>query len=91
VRKAIRRRHPRVQDVAAALLRMDPAARQPFIRPFIDLVMRVTAVTGSPPLAPCTPANWDLYVDARTLTTAPDEIEFGTSVITLWPLGCGPG
>jgi hypothetical protein len=37
-----------VQDVAAALLRMDPADRRPFIRPLIALIMRVAADGNGP-------------------------------------------
>ena len=72
VDESIRRRDPRVQEVAAALLRMDPADRQPFIRPFIALIMGVAAEGSDPTSAPGTPANGDLHPHARTLTTAPD-------------------
>ena len=70
--ESIRRRDPRVQDVAVALLRMDPADRQPFIRPLIALIMRVAAEDSGPTSAPGTPVDGDLHPHARTLTTAPD-------------------
>ena len=70
--ESIRRRDPRVQDVAVALLRMDPADRQPLIRPLIALILRVAADGSGPTAAPGTPANGDLHPHARTLTTAPD-------------------
>ena len=73
--ESIRRRDPRVQDVAIALLRMDPAVRQPLIRPLIALILRVAAEGSGPNPAPGTPANGDLHPHARTLTTAPDAIE----------------
>ena len=72
VDESIRRRDPRVQDVAVALLRLDPADRQPFIRPLIALIQRVAADGSGPTSAPGTPANGDLHPHARTLTTAPD-------------------
>src|SRR5262249_58234990 len=75
VEESIRRRDPRVQDVAAALLRMDPADRQPLIRPLIALILRVAADGSGPTAAPGTPANGDLHPHARTLTTAPDAVE----------------
>jgi hypothetical protein len=75
VDESIRRRDPRVQDVAVALLRMDPADRQPLIRPLIALITRVAAGGSGPTSAPGTPANWDLDPQARTLTTAPDAVE----------------
>ena len=72
VDESIRRRDPRVPDVAVALLRMDPADRQPFLRPLIALILRVAADGSGPTSAPGTPANGDLHPHARTLTTAPD-------------------
>jgi hypothetical protein len=72
VDEPIRRPDRRVQDVAAALLRMDPADRRPFIRPLIALIMRVAAEGSGPTSAPGLPANGDLHPHARTLTTAPD-------------------
>ena len=75
VDESIRRRDPRVQDVAVALLRMDPADRQPFLRPLIALIMRVAADGSGPTAAPDTPANGDLHPNARTLTTTPDAVE----------------
>ena len=71
VDESIRRRDPRVQEVAVALLRMDPADRQPFLRPLIALILRVAAEGSGPTSAPGTPANGDLHPHARTLTTAP--------------------
>ena len=59
--ESIRRRDPRVQDVAVALLRLDPADRQPFIRPLIALIMRVAAEGSGPTSAPGMPANRDLH------------------------------
>jgi hypothetical protein len=76
VDESIRRRDPLVQDVAVALLRMHPADRQPFIRPLIALIMRVAAEGSGPTWAPGTPANGDLHPHARTLTTAPDAVEW---------------
>lgn len=73
--ESIRRRDPRVPDVAIALLRMDPADLQPFIRPLIALITRVAAEGSGPTSAPGTPANWDLHPHERTLTTAPDAVE----------------
>ena len=73
--ESIRRRDPRVHDVAVALLRMDPADRQPFIRALIALIMRVAADGNGPTSAPGTPANGDLHPYPRTLTTAPNAIE----------------
>jgi len=75
VDESIRRRDPRVQDVALALLRMDPADRQPFIRPFIALIMRAAADSSGPTSAPVTPANGDLHLHPRSFTAAPDAIE----------------
>jgi hypothetical protein len=75
VDESIRRLDPRVQDVAVALLRVDPADRQPFIRPLIALILRVAADGSGPTAAPGTPANGDLHPHARTLTTAPDVVE----------------
>jgi hypothetical protein len=75
VDESIRRRDPRVQDVAVALLRMDPDDRQPFIRSLIALIMRVAAEGSGPIAAPGTPANRVLHPHARTLTTAPDAVE----------------
>jgi hypothetical protein len=59
VDESIRRRDPRVQDVAVALLRMDPADRQPFIRPLIALITRGAAEGSGPTAAPGTAANGD--------------------------------
>ena len=70
--ETIRERDPGLQDVAVALLRMDPADRQAFIRPLIALILRVAADGSGPTSAPGTPANGDLHPHARTLTTAPD-------------------
>jgi hypothetical protein len=64
-----------VQDVTAALLRMDPSDRQAFMRPLIALIMRVAADGGGPTSAPGTLANEDLHPHPRSLTTAPDAIE----------------
>ena len=75
VDERIRRRDPRVQDVAGALLRMDPADRQPFIRPLIALILRVAADGSGPTSTPGTPAGGDLQPHPRTLTTAPDAVE----------------
>jgi len=75
VDETIRERDPRLQDVAVALLRMDPADRQAFIRPLIALIMRVAADGSGPTSAPGTPGNGDLHPNARTLTTAPDAVE----------------
>ena len=72
VDERIRRPDPRVQDVTAALLRMDPSDRQAFIRPLLALILRVAAEGSGPTSAPGTPANGDLHPHARTLTTAPD-------------------
>jgi hypothetical protein len=58
--ESIRSRAPGVQDVVVALLRMDPADRQPFIRPLIYLTMRVAA-DGGPTSDPRTPASGDLH------------------------------
>ena len=73
--ESIRRRDPRVQEVAAALLRMDPSDRQTFIRPLIALIMRVAAEGRGPTWAPGTPVNGDLHPRAGTLMTAPDAVE----------------
>jgi hypothetical protein len=73
--EGIRRPDPRVQDVAAALRRMDPSDRQAFVRPLIALILRVAADGSGPTAAPDTPANGDLHPHARTLTTAPDAVE----------------
>jgi hypothetical protein len=75
VNESIRRRDPRVQDVAVALLRMDPADRQPFIRPLIALIMGVAAEASGLTSAPDTPVNGDLHPHSPTLTTAPDAVE----------------
>ena len=75
VDERIRRPDPRVQEVAAALLRMDPSDRQAFIRPLIASIMRVAADGSGPTSAPGTPANGDLHPHPRTLTTAPDAVE----------------
>ena len=71
----IRRPDPRVQDVTAALLRMDPSDRQAFMRPLIALIMRVAADGSGPTSAAGTLANGDLQPHPRTLTTAPDAVE----------------
>ena len=73
--ESIRRRDPRVQEVAAALLRMDPGNRKPLIRPLIALIMRDAAKCNGPTSAPCTPVNGDPDPHARTLTIALDAIE----------------
>ena len=65
----------RVQDLAVALLRMDPADRQPFVRPLIALILRVAAQGSGPTWSPDTPANGDPHPHALTLTTAPDAVE----------------
>ena len=75
VDESIRRPELRVQAVAAALLRMDPADRRPFIRPLIALIERVAADGNSTILVASEPANGDLHPHARTLTTAPDAVE----------------
>jgi hypothetical protein len=75
VDERIRRPDPRVQEVAAALLRMDPSDRHAFIHPLIALILRVAADGSGPTSAPGTPANGDLHPHARTLTTAPDAAE----------------
>ena len=75
VDERIRRPDPRVQDVSAALLRMDPADRQPFLRPLIALILRVAADGSAPTSAPGRPGNGDLHPHTRTLTTAPDAVE----------------
>ena len=75
VDESIRRRDPRVQDVAVALLRLDPADRQPLIRPLLSLILRVAADGSGPTAAPGAPANGDLHPHARTLTTAPGAVE----------------
>jgi hypothetical protein len=54
------RRDPRLRDVCAALLRMDPSDRQAILRPLIALIMRVAADGSGPTSAPGTPANGDL-------------------------------
>ena len=71
----IRRPDPRVQDVTAALLRMDPSDRQAFMRPLIALIIRVAAHGSGPTSAPDTLANGDLHPHPRSFTTAPDAIE----------------
>ena len=68
----IRRPDPRVQDVTAALLRMDLSDWQAFMRPLIALIMRVAAAGSGPTSAPGTPVNRDLHPHPQTLTTAPD-------------------
>jgi hypothetical protein len=75
VDQRIRRPDPRVPDVAAALLRMDPSDRQSFIRPLIALILSVAADGSGPTSAPGTPANGDLHPHPRTPTTAPDAVE----------------
>src|SRR5262245_65951735 len=72
VDESIPRRDPRVQDVAVALLRLDPADRQPLIRPLIALILRVAADGSGPTAAPGMPAHGDLPPPARTLADAPD-------------------
>jgi hypothetical protein len=57
VDESIRRRDPRVQDVAVALLLMDLADRRPLIRPLLALIQRAAADGGGPTSAPGTPAN----------------------------------
>jgi hypothetical protein len=76
VDESIRSGDPRLQEIAVAVLRMDPVDRQPFIRPLIALILRVAAENSGPTSAPGTQANGDLYPHARTLTTAPDAVEF---------------
>jgi hypothetical protein len=75
VDERVRKPDPRVQDVSAALLRMDPGDRRAFIRPLLALIMRVAADGSGPTSAPGTPANGDLHPHPRTLTTAPDAVE----------------
>jgi hypothetical protein len=75
VDERVRRPDPRVQDVAAVLLRMDPSERQALIRPLLALIMRVAADGSGPTSAPGTPTNGDRHPDPRTLTTAPDAVE----------------
>jgi hypothetical protein len=53
-----------VQDVAVALLRIDPADRQPLIRTLIALILHVAAETGVPTWARGTPADGDLHPHA---------------------------
>jgi hypothetical protein len=60
-----------VQDVAVALLRIDPADRQPLIRPLIALILRLAADSGVPTWAPGTPTNGDLHPHARTQNDRP--------------------
>ena len=69
--ETIRERDPRLQDVAVALLRMDPANRQLFIYPLIVLIMRVAATGSGSSSAPGTPADEDLDPHSRTLPIAP--------------------
>jgi hypothetical protein len=76
VDESIRWPELRVQAVAAALLRMDPAARRPFIRAIIALIERIAADGSGPTSAPGTSANGDLHPHPRTLTTAPDAVEW---------------
>jgi hypothetical protein len=64
-----------VQEVAATLLNMDSSDREAFIHPLITLILRVAADGSRPTSAPGTPANEDLHLHARTLTTAPDAAE----------------
>ena len=71
----IRRPDPRVQDVTAALLRMDLSDWQAFMRPLIALIIRVAAHGSGPTSAPGTLANGDLHPHPRSLTTAPDARE----------------
>jgi hypothetical protein len=71
VDNSIRKGDPRLQDVAAALMCLDPADRRPFIRPFIALIRRVAAEGSDLTSAPGSVANGYLHPHARTLTTAP--------------------
>jgi hypothetical protein len=64
VDESIRQRDPRVQDVAVALLGMDPADRPPLIRPLLALILRVAAEGSGPTPAPGTSANGDLHPPA---------------------------
>jgi hypothetical protein len=57
VDESIRSPDPRVQDVAAALLRMGPSDRQAFVRPLVALILRAAADGSGPTSAPGTPAN----------------------------------
>jgi len=76
VDESIRKPELRVQAVAAALLHMEPADRRRFIRPLLALILRLAAERSGPTAAPGTPANGDLHPHARTLTTAPDAVEW---------------
>jgi hypothetical protein len=53
-----------VQDVAVALLGMDPADRRSLIRPLLALILRVAADGRGPTAARGTPANGDLHPPA---------------------------
>jgi hypothetical protein len=64
VDESIRRRDPRVQDVAVALLGMDPVERRPLIRPLLALIRRVAADGRGPAAAPGTSADGDLHPPA---------------------------
>jgi hypothetical protein len=72
VYERIRRPDPCVQEVAAALLRMDPCDRQAFIHPLIALIMHVWPTAADQPSAPGTPTNGVLRPRTQTLATAPD-------------------
>jgi hypothetical protein len=48
VDESIRRRDPRVKDLAVALLRKHPADRQPLILPLLALILRVAADGSGP-------------------------------------------
>jgi hypothetical protein len=54
---------------------MDPADRQPLIRPLIALILRVAAEASGPTSAPGTLVDGDLHPHARTLTTDRDAVE----------------
>jgi hypothetical protein len=71
VDESIRRAKHRVQAVAAALLRMDPADRRPFIRPLIALIERVAADGNSTILVASEPANGDRRPHARAFYDRP--------------------
>jgi hypothetical protein len=75
VDEGIRRPAPRVQDVAATLLRMHPSDRHAFIRPLIALITRIAVDGSGPTSAPGAPANGGLHPDPRAITTAPDAVE----------------
>ena len=69
--ESIRRPELRVQVVAAALLRMDPADRRPFIRPLIALIERVAADGNRKILVASEPANGDRHPHARAIYDRP--------------------